>query len=187
MPKVTATHRLRRREQILKAAIRCFSRRGFHGTSMKDVCHQAKLSPGAVYLYFRSKESIIQALAEIGRGQTAEWLGQCTDLSQVVDLMLQQLNPPEAQQIFQLDVQLWAEAIHTPKLAALFQQSEAVLLDGLAQIAKRASPKRTDQQAQTIARLLIAVMTGLELQKAMKPNVDLGPIGALLKSTLQKV
>ncbi len=154
---------------------------------MKDVCRQAKLSPGAVYLYFRSKESILQALAEGGRSQTAAWLSQCKDLSRVVDLILQQLNLPEAQPVFKLDVQLWAEAIHTPKLAALFQRSEAVLLDGLAQIAKRASPKRTDQQAKTIARLLIAVMTGLELQKAMNPTVELGPTGVLLKSTLREV
>ena len=63
MPKVTAAHRESRREQILLAAWKCFSSNGFHSTSMADVIREAGLSAGAVYLYFRSKDDIIVAVA----------------------------------------------------------------------------------------------------------------------------
>src|SRR6478736_8387639 len=63
MPKVTDAHRESRREQILVAAWKCFSRNGFHSTSMADVIAEAGLSAGAVYLYFRSKDDIIVAVA----------------------------------------------------------------------------------------------------------------------------
>lgn len=65
MPRVTAEHLERRREQILDAALLCFARKGFHETSMQDVFTEAGLSAGAVYRYFTSKDEIIAAL--VGR------------------------------------------------------------------------------------------------------------------------
>jgi TetR/AcrR family transcriptional regulator, repressor for uid operon len=55
---------LRRRRQILDAAMACFSRRGFHQTSMQEICTEACLSAGALYRYFPSKADIIAAIAE---------------------------------------------------------------------------------------------------------------------------
>ena len=187
MPKVNAAHRARRRRQILQAAFHCFARSGFHGTSMYDICRRAKLSPGAVYLYFPSKEAIVEALAQAARTQTAEWLSHCRgkSLSEVVSQILEQFNLPTALPVFQVDVRLWGEAIHTPALTALFRQSEATLLDGLAQIVMNAPPKRSPTQARAIARFLVAVISGFELQKVMNPEVDLGPAAALLKAALQ--
>lgn len=189
MAKVDAAHRARRRRQILEAALHCFARSGFHGSSMQDVCREAKLSPGAVYLYFPSKESILEALAEAGRSETAEWLAHCRgkSLSELIDQLFQQLDQPEALPVFQLDVRLWGEAIHTPGLAALFQQSETTLLDGLSQIVRNAPPKRTREQGQAIARFLMAVISGFELQRVMNPEVDLGASTAFLKAALQAV
>ncbi len=69
MPKVTEEHREARRQQILEAALTCFADNGFHQTSIQDICNEAGLSPGAVYLYFSSKEDIIEASCQ--RGQQA--------------------------------------------------------------------------------------------------------------------
>jgi AcrR family transcriptional regulator len=66
-PKVTEAHVEARREQILEAAAACFSRKGFHQTTMQDICEAAQLSPGAVYTYFPSKESIITAAGKFRR------------------------------------------------------------------------------------------------------------------------
>jgi AcrR family transcriptional regulator len=51
-----------RREQILEAAGRVFSERGYHMTKMKDVADAAGVSNGTVYNYFASKEEVLQAL-----------------------------------------------------------------------------------------------------------------------------
>jgi AcrR family transcriptional regulator len=63
MPKVSDEYRDARRAQVLDAARRCFVRDGFHATSMADVCREAGVSSGVVYLYFASKDNIITALA----------------------------------------------------------------------------------------------------------------------------
>src|SRR5918997_1478939 len=72
MPKVQPEYLETRRQQILDAAAACFSRRGFHQTTMQDICAEADLSPGAVYRYFRSKEEIIQAMCLRGHEEDAE-------------------------------------------------------------------------------------------------------------------
>ena len=53
-----------RRLAILDAAARCFVRAGFHGASMQQICAEAQMSPGALYRYFRSKDELIEAIAE---------------------------------------------------------------------------------------------------------------------------
>src|SRR3990172_1227249 len=62
MPKVTEAHLEARRQQILDAAAGCFTQKGFHHSTMHDICQMAELSPGAVYRYFTSKEEIIAAM-----------------------------------------------------------------------------------------------------------------------------
>ncbi|NEW39979.1 TetR/AcrR family transcriptional regulator [Nocardia cyriacigeorgica] len=63
MPRVSEEHLERRRQQILAAAQRCFSRKGFYNTSMQDVFAESGLSAGAVYRYFKSKDELVAALA----------------------------------------------------------------------------------------------------------------------------
>ena len=63
MPKVNDAYLDARRAQILNAAIICFARQGFHRATMHDIVEQSKLSPGAIYNYFGSKEEIIEAIA----------------------------------------------------------------------------------------------------------------------------
>jgi len=48
----------KRREQILLAAIRLFSRKGFHKTNLRELAEEAGLSAGNIYDYVSSKEDI---------------------------------------------------------------------------------------------------------------------------------
>jgi AcrR family transcriptional regulator len=68
MPRVSDETREQRRQHILTSAWRCFSRDGFHATSIEDVIAATGMSSSAVYRYFRSKEEIVRASAEIGAG-----------------------------------------------------------------------------------------------------------------------
>jgi AcrR family transcriptional regulator len=51
--------------QILDAAASVFARRGFEEARVDDVAAEAGLAKGTVYLYFRSKDALIEAL--VGR------------------------------------------------------------------------------------------------------------------------
>lgn len=52
----------RSRGQILDAALELFSRRGYRGTSMRDIARAADLSTGNVYHHFRDKEEVFETL-----------------------------------------------------------------------------------------------------------------------------
>lgn len=53
-----------RRNQILDAAGAVFARLGFHDARMDDIVTEARLSKGALYWYFKSKDAIIAGLLE---------------------------------------------------------------------------------------------------------------------------
>ena len=54
----------RSRGQILEAALRLFSTRGYHGTSMRDIAREAKVSTGNVYHQFPDKETLFKTLLD---------------------------------------------------------------------------------------------------------------------------
>ena len=53
-----------RRNQILEAAMAVFARQGFDQARMDDVAQEARLSKGALYLYYKSKDAIIAAILQ---------------------------------------------------------------------------------------------------------------------------
>jgi AcrR family transcriptional regulator len=52
------------RERALEAALALFRKRGFDGTTMRDIARAAGLSLGAAYHYFPSKDALVMAYYE---------------------------------------------------------------------------------------------------------------------------
>ncbi len=61
MPKRDPEHMRAQKERILRAVIACVAERGVERTSIADICGAARLSAGALYVHFASKEEIITA------------------------------------------------------------------------------------------------------------------------------
>ena len=56
----------RRRAQLTQAAIACFSERGYHPTTIRDVAQRADVSIGLIYQYVGDKEDLLfMALQEV--------------------------------------------------------------------------------------------------------------------------
>jgi len=55
--------RERRRQQIIVAAKRVFSDKGFSKATMEDIAKEAELSPGTLYLYFKNKDELYASLS----------------------------------------------------------------------------------------------------------------------------
>ena len=51
-----------RRQQILEAAARHFSERGFHATSMRDIAADVGFLVGSIYYHFESKDALFVAV-----------------------------------------------------------------------------------------------------------------------------
>ncbi|MFI6501495.1 TetR/AcrR family transcriptional regulator [Nonomuraea typhae] len=61
-----------RRQEILDAAVRVFSRKGFAASRIDDVAAEAGIGKGSVYLYYDSRESLLEAaLAQYAAGADA--------------------------------------------------------------------------------------------------------------------
>lgn len=59
-----AERRAGRREEILAAALGCFTRYGYRRTSMDEVAREAHISRAALYLHFDNKEALFRELSE---------------------------------------------------------------------------------------------------------------------------
>jgi AcrR family transcriptional regulator len=112
------------------SACKCFSNNGFHGTTIRDVCREAGLSAGAVYAYFKSKDDMLEALAELGPQNTHALLEAARSAASAPDALAQLLSTAihlfdadESQEGTRLDLRLWAEALHTPRIRGLFLEA----------------------------------------------------------------
>lgn len=133
MPKVTDEHRAARRDQILRAALRCVAAEGFHKTTMSSVIRESGLSAGAVYLYFRSKQDLIRAIAETAVSGIADTVDELAAADSVVPPVaavtavlhrLLEMSDELGVEIPRLSVQAWAEAGRDPEIQELLS-SEA--------------------------------------------------------------
>jgi len=183
MGKVTQAHVAARRQQILEAACACFGRRGYHRTTVRDICRQAKLSPGAVYGYFKSKEEILEGLASLGRENTRSLLEAARTeesavavLAQLLETAVGHLNTAQNQESIRLDVRLWGEALDVPRIRKLFLAALPSTCAPFAGIV-REGQERGDLPAEldpsSVARVCVALCLGLQAQKALDPGADL--------------
>ena len=52
------------KEQIIETALELFSQNGFLGTSMSDIASQLKITKGALYKHYESKQQILERIIE---------------------------------------------------------------------------------------------------------------------------
>lgn len=57
------------RDRLLDAARISFARKGFHGTTTRDIASAAGLSPAGVYVHHRSKEAMLFEISLVGHEQ----------------------------------------------------------------------------------------------------------------------
>ncbi len=58
MPKLKVSALERNRRKIEAAALKVFIRQGYHGTAMRDIAREARVSMGNIYNYFKTKEEL---------------------------------------------------------------------------------------------------------------------------------
>src|SRR5918993_1196386 len=111
-----------RREEILNAAQACFARAGFHQTSMQEICAEAGMSPGNLYRYFPSKESLIAGIAERDRAEVAQEFANA-DLSHglfaVLEGMAHHHFAERSDEQVKLCTEIMAEARRHPEIARI--------------------------------------------------------------------
>ena len=68
---------------ILDVSTRLFSEKGYDDTSLQDIINETKLSKGAIYHHFSSKEDILKAIFHRLRNENAEIFAKIRDDSRL--------------------------------------------------------------------------------------------------------
>ncbi len=121
-------HKQEQRKRILDAAMVCFGRDGFHGASMQKICAEAGMSPGALYRYFPSKESIIAAIVEGERSERLAMFDMITQAPSVLGALaacLGELLSGRNMATARLGPEIMAEAIRNEDLRNTMATCEA--------------------------------------------------------------
>ena len=149
MPKVNESYLGARRAQILEAAIICFARQGFHRATMYDIVQQSKLSPGAIYNYFGSKEDIIEAIANERHKKERKLVIEAQQepnvacVGRIRHAFLGELRNQRERLRRRVSIQLWAEARRNPRIKNIVRRRVTQMRRLLSDIIRRSWVIRT--------------------------------------------
>jgi AcrR family transcriptional regulator len=202
MPRVTEQYRASRRAEIVAAAAQLFAVNGFHATSMADIISASGLSAGAVYRYFRSKEELIGAVAETALSTADEVFeslladGAAPSPEQALTAIIQAVidrivhEPTMGVDLTRIGVQVWAEALRSPDLAARADEVTRRLRGHFAEVARRwqaAGQLPADAVPDQVGAAMLGLVQGFALQRLLLSgtNADsyLAGVKALLSTT----
>lgn len=182
MPRVSDEHLAARRRQILDAAFRCFSRNGFHATSMQDVIAEAGLSVGAVYRYFKSKQDLITAIAEGVLSGAEEMFAEIARhepplpladaMERAFDFVDRESGPDG---VLRIALQVWSESLRDPVLYEFVKDKQLRFRTQFAAIARRAQQAGdlpADADTDAIGAALYGMVPGFALQKMLTGGPD---------------
>jgi AcrR family transcriptional regulator len=60
------------RDRLFEAGIETMARRGYHGTTTRDITTRANVSPAALYIHFPSKQHLLFEISRFGHAQAIE-------------------------------------------------------------------------------------------------------------------
>jgi len=178
MPKLKPDTQRARREHILEAAELCFARAGFHRTTMQDICKEAAVSPGALYVYFDSKEALIAGICERDRAEFAEnfaalaaapdFLGSMAALGEEYFV-----NQPAHKRLMCVEIGL--ESTRNPRVAEIFQRIDTFINESFLKLFQQLKDEGRIAPALDIpalTRAFTVICDGMFWQRAIDPTFD---------------
>jgi len=171
-----------RREQIIDAAMRVFAQKGFVRATNRDVAHEAGITTGLIYYYFKSKEDLLKAVLEkrspvrVVAQITPEMLEQPPEV--LLPLLIRRvLNIVEDEQFVSVMRVVLPEILHdttqvTP-IALSFLQRVLTFLGNYLKVQAAKGTIRADIDVEKAAQVMVSSMMGMVLRRQIlrDPNV----------------
>jgi AcrR family transcriptional regulator len=177
-----------RREQIIKTATDVFATEGFEGTALKRVAELVGVKEATLFHYFRGKQELLTAvLAERDRRGAAHADEDETGLRLLVPVAERNRREPGLTTLYAVASATANDPGHDSH--GYFQERYATLVETLAEDIERgqtAGEVRRDVPPAALARLVVAVFDGLQLQWLYDKDVDMADGLAQLVDVLMK-
>ena len=154
-----------RRQQILRAAITCFGRKGLHATSMAQICAEAGLSTAHPYYYFKNKEALVREVYLHDWEVALRFLNSLIDAPNGLAIYLGLVQSPD--HVMQQDLvtgptfglEVTAESGRNPDLAATLALHRKRFVAKIIEIAQAAKKRGEIGEGVTIPDVVFAVQT----------------------------
>ncbi len=164
---------------------------------MQDIVGQSRLSPGAIYNYFASKEKIIEAIANNRHAKERELFAEAKReatvekvLHRIRDSFFGQLKQPGERPRRRVTIQCWSESQRNPRILKLIRrglEGPRMLLAGILHAAQRRGEIDQHVDTDAVARFLIASFHGLALQAEWGERMKMESLEDLLDRFLRAV
>jgi AcrR family transcriptional regulator len=166
-----------RSDHILDAAERCFARAGFHRTTMQDICREAEVSPGALYIYFNSKEALIAGICERERAEFASRFSEMPVgddfMGALAELGRQFLADPLHRR--RLCIEVGIEATRNPKVGEIHKSVEGFIRESFRDLfAKLEADGRITPafDIDTVVEAFLTIADGMLWRRAVDAEFD---------------
>jgi AcrR family transcriptional regulator len=183
MPRLTTETWNRRRRHVLESAWSCFSRDGFHATSMDQVIEASGMSANAVYRYFAGKDELIDATVDEALAAAEAVFTTLLDedplpgparlVEQLVATV--QARRGEPYDLSRLAMQAWTEALRREHLRARVEAYYRAVAGHVEALVRRwidAGLVAPGTSPAAVARLVITLMPGLVVtENLVEPTV----------------
>lgn len=181
MPKLSEEQKISRRKQIMQAALICAARKGFHQTSMRDICREAKMSIGAVYNYYKSKEEILAAMTKEGRQAKRvklERLKECQNARESFQELFGYFFLVYKNSSFRtygsIDLETYCEAVRNDEVRKIMREEYTALANPLVKLIQHWQRKkeiRKDIDPSYLANYLISISIGIKIHLLVQPEL----------------
>jgi AcrR family transcriptional regulator len=166
-----------RRDEIVRATIRCLVREGYSGLRMKHIARTAGVSQGILHYYFANKRAILLAALEMVLTDLDRRLAPVlragadprAQLREVVARFLAMAD--ERREFWLVFVEFWGEMMHDRELArvnATLYRRMRRTLGAIVARGVRAGRFRAVDPAEA-GSVILALVDGLSLQRAFDP------------------
>ncbi len=170
------------REKILRGALEYFGLKGYWGSSMRDIADHVGMSQASMRYYFGTKIELLTAVLGERDLITAEAAGRAemesgSHLDGIVQIVIDNTKQPNIVRLFTI---LSAEATAEDHPAheffrARYERVSSSIAETLRSAAK-AGETRPGINVDDAARLLLATMSGLQVQWLLDPHIDMAAL-----------
>ena len=179
MPKGPTKSRPKTTAALLDAAHDVFAERGFHGSSIGEICQRAGLTTGAFYSNYASKDALFLALFDRHGQRVVQRIGEFVShalnaedpLSTLIELLAELNNYDQSWYLISTEYTL--HAIRNPGAAKALAEHDKQLRDEVTKLLGlllKKSGHQSDVDLDMVARLVIAIREGGLAQSLVEPH-----------------
>jgi AcrR family transcriptional regulator len=166
----------KKRSEIRDAALEIFARKGFENTTVQEIADKANISKGTIYLYFKTKEDILDAasqeILQQLEGELLQALDGLSDPSDKLSALIKQALDitPEFEQIFAVHMEIRLFHLRNKAYENVIRHLEETLIrfrlivTEIIEQGKDQGVFRSKVNAQALAICLLGIIDGIVMQ-----------------------